>query len=41
LVISAVQGLGGIGKTTLVADLARDPEVQRRYPDGVLWATLS
>jgi hypothetical protein len=40
LVISAVQGLGGIGKTTLIADLARDPQVYARYPDGVLWATL-
>jgi hypothetical protein len=40
LVISAVHGLGGIGKTTLVAALAHDPEVQVRFPDGVLWVTL-
>jgi S1-C subfamily serine protease len=40
LVVSAVHGLGGIGKTTLVAALAHDPELQARFPDGVLWATL-
>ena len=40
LVVSAVQGLGGIGKTTLVAEIGRDPQVRGRFPDGVLWATL-
>ena len=32
--------MGGIGKSTLAAALAHDPEVQDRFPDGVLWATL-
>jgi hypothetical protein len=40
LVVGAVHGLGGIGKTTLVAALACDPELQARFPDGILWATL-
>ena len=40
LVVSAVHGLGGIGKTTLVAALTHTPDVQARFPDGVLWATL-
>lgn len=40
LVISAVHGLGGIGKTTLVAALAHDSDLQVRFPEGVLWATL-
>ena len=40
LVVSAVHGLGGVGKSTLAADLAHDSEVKERFPDGVLWATL-
>ena len=40
LTLGAVHGLGGVGKTTLAADLARSPEVRDRLPDGVLWVTL-
>ncbi|MBV8317575.1 MAG: hypothetical protein JOZ53_21760, partial [Planctomycetaceae bacterium] len=40
LVLSAIQGMGGIGKSTLAAALAYDSEVQFRFPDAVLWATL-
>jgi hypothetical protein len=40
LVVSAIHGLGGIGKSVLAAALAHDPEIQRHFPDGVLWATL-
>src|SRR3712207_3777164 len=40
LVISALQGQGGIGKSTLAAALAHEPDVAERFPDGVLWATL-
>jgi hypothetical protein len=40
LVISAVHGLGGLGKTTLVAALAASSEIIGLFPDGVLWATL-
>ena len=35
-----VQGMGGIGKTVLAAAVARDEEVRRAFPDGVLWITL-
>ena len=35
-----VQGMGGIGKSVLVAEIARDEEVRRAFPDGVLWVTL-
>ena len=40
LVVSAIYGLGGIGKSTLAAALAHDPKVQSYFPDGIFWATL-
>ena len=36
--ITVVQGLGGCGKTTLVARLAHD--LREAFPGGVLWVTL-
>jgi tetratricopeptide (TPR) repeat protein/transcriptional regulator with XRE-family HTH domain len=36
----AIEGLPGVGKTTLVAELALSPEVRTAFPDGVLWAGL-
>jgi transcriptional regulator with XRE-family HTH domain len=36
----AVCGLPGVGKTALVATLARDPHIRKQFPDGVLWAGL-
>lgn len=36
----ALYGLPGVGKTTLAATLARDPQVQARFSDGILWAPL-
>ncbi|MFE2943578.1 tetratricopeptide repeat protein [Streptomyces sp. NPDC059255] len=35
-----VTGLGGVGKTELVAHWANDPEVQARYPGGQLYVDL-
>ena len=40
LVISAIAGMGGIGKSVLAAALVRDVDVSDRFEDGVLWATL-
>ena len=40
LAISAIQGLGGIGKTILAQALAWDEQVQKHFCDGILWATL-
>ena len=40
LVVSAIFGLGGIGKSTLATALTYDPEVQSYFPDGIFWATL-
>jgi hypothetical protein len=40
VVVSAVFGLGGIGKSTLASAVVQTRAVQERFPDGVLWATL-
>ena len=40
LVISAIYGLGGIGKSTLAAALAQEKDVQAYFSDGIFWATL-
>ncbi|EGJ30890.1 NB-ARC domain protein [Moorena producens 3L] len=38
--VSAIYGLGGIGKSTITAALAHDEEVQSHFTDGIFWATL-
>ncbi|MBE8970859.1 TIR domain-containing protein [Nostocales cyanobacterium LEGE 12452] len=40
LVITAIHGLGSVGKSTLAAALAHDAEIQTCFCDGILWATL-
>ncbi|GHO93582.1 hypothetical protein KSF_036300 [Reticulibacter mediterranei] len=35
----ALYGLPGVGKTALAAELAYDSVMQRRFCDGILWAT--
>jgi len=40
LLITAIHGLGSVGKSTLAAALARDTDVQAHFRDGILWATL-
>jgi hypothetical protein len=39
-VMTAMRGWPGVGKTTLAAALAHDPEINTQFPDGVLWASL-
>ena len=39
-VVSAVHGLGGVGKTTLVAKVARDLGEKGAFADGIRWLTL-
>ncbi len=39
-VLTAIRGWPGIGKTTLAAVLAHDPEIMAAFPDGVLWTSL-
>ncbi len=38
--ITAIHGLGSVGKSTLAAALAHDRQVQDHFCDGILWATL-
>jgi NB-ARC domain len=38
--LTVVRGWPGVGKTTLVGVLARDPEIAKAFPDGVLWTAL-
>jgi hypothetical protein len=40
LVLDAIHGLAGIGKSTLVAAVAHRAETRSRFKDGVLWTTL-
>lgn len=40
LSLTVVRGWPGVGKTTLVGVLGRDPEVLKTFPDGVLWTSL-
>ena len=40
LVVSAIAGLGGLGKSVLAMALVLDAEVQARFADGILWVTL-
>jgi WD40 repeat protein len=35
-----LQGMGGIGKSVVAAAVARDRELRRAYPDGVIWVTV-
>jgi hypothetical protein len=39
-ITAARRGAGGYGKTTLAKALARDPDIQDAYFDGILWAEL-
>ncbi|MGD1808754.1 NB-ARC domain-containing protein, partial [Dapis sp. BLCC M126] len=38
--VTAIHGLGAVGKSTLAQALAYDEEVQSRFSDGILWVTL-
>jgi hypothetical protein len=36
----AMYGMGGVGKTTLAAELTWDEQIKKAFPDGILWATV-
>lgn len=37
--LTALEGIGGIGKTVLAQALCHDQVVQQAFPDGVIWVT--
>jgi WD40 repeat protein len=40
IALTALQGMGGIGKTVLAQALCRDAAVQHAFPDGIFWFTI-
>ena len=40
IAITALRGMGGIGKTILAQALAHDDVVQQAFPDGIGWTTI-
>jgi hypothetical protein len=39
IALTALSGMGGIGKTVLAKALTEDEVVQRAFPDGIVWIT--
>ena len=39
-ILTAIKGWPGVGKTTMASALAHDVDIQRSFPDGVLWVSL-
>jgi hypothetical protein len=39
IAVTALRGMGGIGKTVLAQALCHDEVVQQAFPDGVIWIT--
>lgn len=39
-VVTVIEGWPGVGKSTLLAALAHDPDLFVAFPDGILWASL-
>jgi WD40 repeat protein len=39
IALTALEGMGGIGKTVLAQALCRDEVVQQAFPDGIVWIT--
>ena len=40
IALTALQGMGGIGKTVLAQALCQDEVVRHAYPDGIFWFTI-
>ncbi len=39
ITLTALEGMGGIGKSVLAQALCHDPVVQQAFPDGIIWVT--
>jgi hypothetical protein len=40
IALTALAGMGGIGKTVLAQALAHDEAIQQAFPDGIVWITV-
>ena len=40
IALTALEGMGGIGKTVLAQALCHDEVVQQAFPDGIIWVTV-
>src|SRR5215813_14174887 len=40
IALTAVEGMGGIGKTVLAQMLCRDERIKKAFPDGIFWQTI-
>ncbi len=40
IALTALEGMGGIGKTILAQALCHDEVMQQAFPDGVIWTTI-
>ena len=40
IALTALEGMGGIGKTVLAQALCHDEVVQQAFPDGIVWITI-
>lgn len=40
IALTALEGMGGVGKTVLAQALCRDQVVQEAFPDGIAWVTV-
>ena len=40
IALTAVKGMGGIGKTLLARALCDDPAIKQAFPDGIVWVTV-
>jgi NB-ARC domain len=38
--LTAIEGMGGIGKTIIANEICHDPRVRKAFPDGILWFAI-